>query len=182
MICIAYCVLRIPLRNTQYAILILTLALLGLSCSSSTSEPGQVEVRVWDHREAIGDFRSLQLNITALSLHPAGLPRTEGWIELEPTVQSLDLTQYVGGPEATIAQTRVKAGSYNAVRLVIAQASGVLTDGQPVEVKVNFEVAALDFQVSSDQPTILGLDLVVLDLSDHAGQGYELNLREAVVD
>src|SRR5262245_649539 len=64
----------------------LILALFGLSCGVSSSEPGHLEVRVRDHREAIGDFRELWLTISAIAIHPIGQPRTEGWIELKPSV------------------------------------------------------------------------------------------------
>jgi hypothetical protein len=156
-------------------------AWLGVSCGPSGSGMGKLEVQVWDHREAIADFKELRLTFSGLAIHPAGAPRTEGWLELQPAVQELDLTRYVDGQEAMIVQATVASGSYNAVRLVVDRASGLLVDGRPVEVKVSFETAALEFQVRDDQTTVLGLDLAVFDLSDHPGQDYELHLREAVV-
>src|SRR5262245_49596310 len=137
--------MRLPLRCLFSLGLALILALLGLSCGVSSSEPGHLEVRIRDHREAIGDFRELWLTISAIGIHPVGQPRTEGWIELEPSVQNLDLTQYTEGQEAIIAQTTVETGSYNAIRLAVARASGTLTEGQSVEVKVSFETVALNF-------------------------------------
>jgi len=160
--------------------LLLLLGLIGVSCASSASDQGQLEVRVHDHREAINDFGELWLTMSTVGIHPAGQPRTEGWIELKPSVQKLDLTQYLDGQEAVIAKAPVKAGSYNAVRLVVDEATGMLLDGQSVEVKVSFETAALDFQVRGGQITAVGLDLMVLDMSDHPDSGYELQLREAV--
>src|SRR5687768_12432200 len=80
--------------------LALTLSLLGTGCGVSGSSPGRLEVRVRDHREAIDDFSELWLTFSTVSIHPAGQPRSEGWIELEPAVQRLDLTQYVEGREA----------------------------------------------------------------------------------
>ena len=138
-------------------------------------------MRVRDHREAIDDFSELWLTFSTVSIHPAGQPRSEGWIELKPAVQRLDLTQYVEGREVVIAEAVVEAGVYNAVRLTVDQATGTLTDGQPVEVEVSLGAVALDFQVRSSRTTVLGLDLMVLDLKDHPGQGYELHLREATV-
>ncbi|HXV42117.1 MAG TPA: DUF4382 domain-containing protein [Anaerolineae bacterium] len=138
-------------------------------------------MRVRDHREVIGDFSELWLTFSTMGIHPTGQPRSEGWIEFKPSVQRLDLTQYVEGREAVIAQAAPDMGVYNAVRLQVDQVSATLTNGQPVEVQVNFETAALDFRVQEGRTTVLVLDLVVLDLSDHPGQGYELQLREAVV-
>ena len=161
--------------------LALTVSLLGAGCGVSSSSSGSLEVRVRDHREAIDDFSELWLTFSPVGIHPAGQPRNEGWIELEPAVQRLDLTQYVEGREAMIATAAVEPGAYNAVRLIIDQVEGTLTDGQPAEVEVSVGAVALDFQVRSGRATILELDLVVLDLSDHPGQGYELHLREATV-
>jgi hypothetical protein len=161
--------------------LMLATALLGAGCTLPNTAPGTLEVRVRDHREAIRDFRELRLSLAAVAIHPAGRPRTEGWIEWPPAVRELDLTQYTTGAEAVIIQTPAEAGPYNAVRLTVTQASGTLADGQPAEVKISFETAALNFQIRPSQTTVLGLDLVVFDLSDHPSQGYELHLREAAV-
>ena len=177
----AYEFLRVPLLRTIGLALALLIGLLTAGCITSDSGSGNLEVRVTDHREAIDDFDELWLTISAVGIHPARQSRAEGWIEFEPSLQKLDLTRYVDGREAMIAQTRVETGPYNAVRLIVTQASGALQDGQPVEVKVSFETAALDFQVRGDRTTILELDLMVLDISDHPGQGYELHLREATV-
>ncbi|MBI1881828.1 MAG: DUF4382 domain-containing protein [Chloroflexi bacterium] len=154
---------------------------LGIGCAASAPNPGHLEVRIKDHREAIGDFSELWLTFSAVGIHPTGQPRSEGWIEFEPSLQRLDLTQYVEGREAVIAQTTVEPGIYNAVRLHVDQVSATLSNGQPAEVKVNFEAVALDFQVQEGQTTVLGLDLVVSDLTDHPGLSYELHLREAAV-
>jgi hypothetical protein len=148
---------------------------------ASGSIPASLEVRVRDHREAIGDFSELWLTFSTVGIHPVGQPRSEGWIELEPTVQQLDLTQYVEGREAVIMQATVETGTYNAIRLSVDEVSGVSTNGQPVEVEVSLGAVALDFQVRDGRTTVLGLDLVVLDLSEHPGQGYELHLREVTV-
>ena len=155
--------------------------LLMAGCGRPDPTMGNLEVRVWDHREAIGDFSELWLTFSTVAIHQAGQPRTQGWVELEPSVQKLDLTRYVNGHTAILAQVPVEIGAYNAVHLTIDQVSGTLIDGQPVEVQANFEPVALNFRIREDQTTTLGLDLVVLDLSDHPGQGYELQIREGVL-
>lgn len=174
------CLRNLFFRFVRFSVILL-IGLLGTGCNASNLPLGTLEVRVWDHREAIGDFRELRLTLSAVAIHPTGQPRGEGWIEWMPSIQELDLTQYVAGQEAVITQAPIEAGPYNAVRLTVDRASGTLIDGKPVEVNVNFNTVALDFQISGGRTTILGLDLVVLDLSDHADQGYELQLREAVI-
>ena len=171
----------IPVLKYAWLVFMTMIPLLLTGCAGSGSETGRLEVRVWDHREAIDDFDELRLTFSAVGIHPANQPRTAGWIELTPSIQELDLTQYVTGQQAEIGQATVQAGAYNAVRLSVDRVEGVLKGGQPVEVDVRFDAVALDFQIRSGQITVLGLDLMVLDLSDHPNQGYELHLREAIV-
>lgn len=159
----------------------LLLILLGTGCGASNTGPGSLEVQVWDHREAIGDFKELRLTFSSVGIHPAGQPRTEGWLQLEPSVQELDLTQYVEGPKAIIAQATVEAGVYDAVHLTVDQASGTLIDGQQVDVEVSFDPVALDYSIKDGQTTVLGLDLLVLDVTEHSGLSYELHIREVMV-
>lgn len=171
----------IPAFKDTWLVFMTMIPLLLAGCAASDLESGRLEVRVWDHREAIDDFDELRLTFSAVGIHPANQPRTAGWIELTPSIQELDLTQYVTGQQAAIGQATVQAGAYNAVRLSVDRVEGVLKGGQPVEVDVRFDAVALDFQIRSGQITVLGLDLMVLDLSDHPNQDYELHLREAIV-
>lgn len=169
----------------RFIITVAILSLLLLACAtgiaSRSPNTGTLEVRLWDHREAIEDFSELRLTISAVGIHPAGQSRTEGWITLKSSISELDLTQYVIGSEAVMVKTAVPAGRYNAVRLTVEQVAGTLTNGQQAAVDLALEPVALDFPVSSGSTTILGLDLVVFDVSDHAGGGYELHIREAIL-
>ena len=99
--------------------------------------------------------------------------------ELALLVPELDLSQYVEGEKALIVQTAVTPGHYNAIRLTVGQVKGTLKNGQPAIVAILLEPVALDFRVDDGRITSLGFDLVVLDLSDHPGQGYELHVRES---
>jgi hypothetical protein len=148
-----------------------------IGCGGSEPETGRLAVRVYDHREAIGDFDELWLTISAVAIHPADQPRPAGWLELEPNVKELDLTRYVEGEQAVILQTNVETGLYNAVRLTVDRAAGPLKNGKQAGVEVKLDPVALDFWIRPNRPTILGLDLVVLDLSDHPDRGYELQIR-----
>jgi hypothetical protein len=165
----------------ELAWVLMIICLLAAGCGTSSPGQGSLEVRIRDHREAIEDFRELWVTFSGIGVHPAGQPRTEGWIEFVPSVQKLDLTQYIHGREEVIAQTAVETGVYNAVRLTVDQATGALIAGQPVEVAVNFETVALDFRVRDNQTTVLEFDLTVLDVSDHSSRGYELHLRKATI-
>lgn len=142
---------------------------------------GTLEIHVWDHREAIDDFSKLVLTISVIAIHSAEESRTEGWVELPTSVQELELTQLVGGVKETIVRSDIGTGVYDPVRLNLDQVTGILTNGEQAMVKNAFQPVALDFQIQHDETTVLGLDLVVLDMSDHPGQRYELHIREASV-
>lgn len=167
-----------PIFATVFALLLLFAAV--TECSGPGVTSNNLEVWVWDHREAINDFSELRLTLSAVAVHPAGQRRTEGWIELELSVTELDLTQYVEGEKALIVQTTVMPGHYDAVWLTVDQVKATLKNGQPATLAILLEPVALDFRVDDGRITSLGFDLVVLDLSDHPGQGYELHVRESL--
>jgi hypothetical protein len=152
-----------------------------IGCGASELETASLEVRVYDHREAISDFDELWLTISAVAIHPADQPRTSGWLELEPDLSKLDLTRYTEGEQAVILQTAVETGLYNAVRLSVDRATGSLKNGNQAEVEVKLDPVALDFWIRQNHPAIVGLDLVVLDLSDHPDQAYELQIRTGIL-
>jgi hypothetical protein len=160
------------------ALLLLVIAVSG--CSSPGVTSNNLEVWVWDHREAIDDFSELRLTLSAAAVHPAGQRRPEGWIELELSVTELDLTQYIEGEKVLIVQAAVMPGHYDAIWLTVDQVKATLKNGQLATVAIFLEPVALDFRVNDGRITSLGFDLVALDLSDHPGQGYELHVREVV--
>jgi hypothetical protein len=166
---------------TVVALLLLALFGVLVACGSPGAGSGILEVRLRDHREAIADFQQLSLTLSGVGIHPAGQSRAEGWIELEPSLRELDLTRYVDGQVASVVQATVETGSYDAVRLTVDRASGTLKEGQPVDVRAGFGPVVLDFQVKGGRTTILRLDLVVSDVSDHPGGNYEIHIREASV-
>ncbi|MBV7337929.1 DUF4382 domain-containing protein [Chloroflexi bacterium TSY] len=161
-------------------VLLLTI-LTAAGCRDRTQRLGTLEIHVWDHREAIDDFRTLGLTISVIAIHAAEESRTEGWVELPTSVQELELTQLVDGAKETIMQSDIDTGVYDAVRLNLDQITGILTNGEQATVKDAFQPVALDFQIRHNETTVLGVDLVVFDMSDHPGRGYELHIREASV-
>src|SRR5437773_10467023 len=65
---------------------------------------GILEVRIKDHREAIGDFAKLILNVDEVLISPKpGLMFWQsGWKRLAVSRQSIDLTKYVGKDSAPV--------------------------------------------------------------------------------
>jgi len=152
------------------------------ACQPSAGSPtGQLEVRISDHRVAIGDFESLEVTLTSIDIHPFGQPRTEGWLTFSPQTARLDLTEVLDGHEATVLATALPAGEYDAVRLIVAGSEGQLKVGGTASVEGFRQAAALRFAVHPGQTITILLDLLVESADDHPGGGYAMNLLTATM-
>jgi len=160
-----------------FALLFSAIAAPGLSTGN---EQGILEVRVKDHREAIGDFSKLILNFEAILVSPRpGLKFWQtGWTSLAPAVDSLDLTKYIGKQSAIVFRGSVAAGSFDAIHLKVKTIEGTLKkNSRSTNLKNKIGPIKLAFETSARGETVIILDLVVLDMSDHPPSGYELNVQ-----
>ena len=160
----------------------LTLVFLYQFRSPLTGEENQgvLEIRLKDHRDAIGDFAVLQLTTDAVLLSRKevfGFWHSK-WHELKPMTESTDLTQYIGGKTALLFHGPIDAAHFDAFHLRINRIEGLLRKKlRPVPVKNTIGPVALSFEVRPRQQTLLIMDLVVTDFSDHPPRGYELGVR-----
>lgn len=142
---------------------------------------GTLEVRVKDHRDAIDDFRSVDLRLGELRLAPNARLRSSdpGWFELTPQLDRMDLTRYKDGKAAaTVYRGALTPGRFAAVDLQVAEIRGILAkSGSPARVKNAVKPIRLGFEVKPGVTTVVVLDLELLDLSDHPGRGYELLIK-----
>lgn len=157
------------------------LLFLLITASLRAAEPqGILEIRIKDHREAIGDFSKLDIVIDQILVSPkAGLRvwRT-GWQGLPASPDTVDLTRYVGKPTARVFRGSVDAGTFDAFHLKLKRVDGVLKKtrkGAPV--KNTLGPVQVSFEVTPKGETILVIDLTVIDLSDHPPRGYELGIK-----
>jgi hypothetical protein len=90
----------------------------------------------------------------------------------------VDLTQYVGKKTARIFRGAVEARVFDAFHLKLESIEGVLKKTrETVPVKNTVGPVKLSFQVPSKGETLLVIDLVVTDFSDHPPRGYELSIK-----
>ncbi len=168
------------MKTSYLTVLILLLSMVAAPGLSTGDEQGMLEIRVKDHREAIGDFSKLTLTFDAILVSPrAGLKfwQTE-WTSLAPAIPSLDLTKYVGKQSASIFRGLIAAGSFDAIHLKIKSAAAMLkNNSRSVNVKNKIGPIKLAFETRARSDTLIVLDLVVLDMSDHPPGGYELTLQ-----
>lgn len=139
-----------------------------------------LEIRVKDHREAIGDFSSLNISVGELRLSArSGLMLWQSsWKRLPVSTAAIDLTKYVGKNSARLFRGRVEAGTYEGIDLKLQAVDGVLQKNRkPAQIKNLVGPVKLSFDVRSGGETLVILDLVVLDMSDHPPKAYELGVR-----
>ncbi len=163
------------------SVLLLLVFLYQFRSALTAQQPqGVLEIRLKDHRDAIGDFAGLHVITDSVSLsRTAGLSFWRSkWHDLKPSTESTDLTQYVGGQTALLFRGPIDAGSFDAFHLKIKRLEGTLRKTQRVvPVKNTVGAVALSFEVQPRKQTVLVIDLVVTDFSDHPPRGYELGLQ-----
>jgi hypothetical protein len=140
---------------------------------------GTLEVRVKDHREAIGDFSKLEIIVDAIRISPkAGLKFWQmGWKDLKPVLERTDLTQYTGKRSAIIFRNEVIPGSFEALHLKLKGIDAWLKNSGKASVRDSIVPIRIAFSVKEKEKTSIILDLMVLDLSDHPPRGYELHIK-----
>ena len=170
----------IPRRALTLFLTLLFTHCLVTPASAAQREQGVLEIQIKDHRDAIGDFAKLNITIEKFLISPKpGLKfwRT-GWHELKTASTSIDLTQYVDKKTVKIYRGPIDAGSFDAFHLKIKTIDGLLKNKQrSVPVKDKTGPVKLSFDIKPQGDTILILDLVVSDMSDHPPLGYELGIR-----
>jgi hypothetical protein len=152
------------------------------ACSTETqhaSDHGQLEVRVKDHREAIADFRRLEFNISQIGIQDGLRPQASAWLLFAPSKRNVDLTQLVGGKYAVLLMEDAPAARYRWIRFDLEGVQGVLKNGRRPHMKVFDDPVAYPFRIVSGKRTVLTIDLIVVDVSEHPGKGYELHIQDA---
>ena len=163
-------------------ILIALTFLAGMSnpLKAAEREKGILEVQIKDHREAIGDFDKLVITIDKISVSPKpGLKIWQtGWKDLVITSEPIDLTKYVGKKTAQVFRAPIEVGTFDAFYLKIKNVAGVRKKTQrKAIVKNTIGPFKLAYEVQPKTETLLILDLVISDMSDHPPRGYELSLK-----
>lgn len=144
------------------------------------SDGGTLEIRVKDHRDAIGDFAKLEIVLETILVSPrSGLRFWKArWKDLKPSVERVDLTRYSGNHAASIFKSDVASGSFEAIHPRIKEIAGMLKKDRSRSVVKNLVgPIKLDFSVKPREATLIVLDLTVMDMSDHPQRGYELQLQ-----
>jgi hypothetical protein len=149
---------------------------------STSAATATIEIRLTDHREAIGDFASVALALTEVTVHEAAAPAREGWRALPLAQPQVEVTKLTDGRAVTVARGEVPGTRYDGVRLTGQVTAARLKDGRVVAVTAALRAVRIDLVAGAGVSAAVSVDLVLLDLSDHAGQAYTLRVREARVE
>ena len=170
-----------PSKHCLSFIAVLILLLLRvLTTYSLASDSGTLEVRIKDHRDAIGDFSKFNIVIDKILVSPKpGLKIWKtGWNELAASGDAIDLTKYIEKASARVFRASIESGSFDAFHLKLKSIAGVLKKNQKnLPVKNTIGPVKLSFNVPPQGETVLIIDLTVLDMSDHPPRGYELAMQ-----
>jgi len=153
------------------------LCMIAAPAMAAGRDQGLLEIRIKDHREAIGDFAQFDINIDKISVSPKpGMMFWQtGWKDLTPSRATVDLTRHIGTNTARVFHAAVAAGAFDAFHLKLKSINAVLKKNRrAASVKNSLGPVKLSFEVPSQGETLLILDLVVSDFSDHPPRGYEL--------
>jgi len=168
-------------HSLRFCCALLAVALCLLAIPAFAAQPqGMLEIQIKDHRDAIGDFARLGITIDKILLSPKpGFKFWQtGWKELSPDTATIDLTQYTGQKTARVFRRSIDPGSFDAFHMKLKRIDGVLKiKSRGVPVKDTVGAVQLSFEVAAKGETLLILDLVVTDLSDHPPRGYELGIK-----
>ena len=169
------------LRSVAILLLLITCLLAAPSLAAAAQGvSGTLEIRIKDHRDAIGDFSKFNITLDKILVSPKpGLKIWKtGWNELTASGDAIDLTQYIEKASARVFRAGIESGSFDAFHLKLKNIAGVLKKKQKSPpVKNTIGPIKLSFDVPPQGETVLIIDLTVVDMSDHPPRGYELAIQ-----
>lgn len=166
------------LTRATFGILFVLFALSSDAGCSSSPRQGTIEVSVSDHRDAIDDFSSFEVELSSIDIHRVDEPMETGWLELQPLQRLVDLTEVIGEESVLVLRQSIPAGTYDAIRVNADEVRGVLLDGEPIALGSFSEAARQQLGVANGQTATLLVDLKVQSRHDHPGEGYVLLLGD----
>jgi Domain of unknown function (DUF4382) len=161
-------------------LLVTVVCLSSLPVLAAQADQGVLEIQIKDHREAIDDFVRLNVVIDKILVSPKpGLKFWQtGWKDLSAAADTVDLTKYLNKRTARVFRSSIAAGSFDAFHLKLKNIDAVLKKNQrSTPVKNSIPPVQVSFEVPANGETVLVIDLVVTDFSDHPPRGYELGIK-----
>jgi hypothetical protein len=101
------------------------------SCSKSVNpETGEGEVKM-NLVDSPAGYDKVNIVVTRVEVHKAGSDTTSGWTVVASNPATYDLLSLRNGASAVLGQSKLTAGKYTQIRLIIGSGSNVVVDGVP---------------------------------------------------
>ncbi len=155
----------------------LPLGLLTVALLAGCTGDGEGSASVFVKDAATDDFSEVHLNFTRVQVHEAGTDEngTAGWTTLfeNATGQDVDLLNATGDRAAFLGEADLAAGRYTQIRVEVADAYGVLTDGSTVPITVSSGTVKVvrSFTVEADRESRIVIDFDLDRSLREQGQG-----------
>lgn len=131
--------------------------------SPQPSPEGNFAFLISDDVNAIGDFESVIVSISKISLLKKG--DSDQLIELEPELSEVDLTQVQGDKTQEIWRGDIPEGEYTKISIEVTEVIGILKEtGDTIEIKLPSQKLHISksFSVITDDLTTFTYDLTVV--------------------
>ena len=131
---------------------------------------GTLYFAVTDRPNAIGDFTSLTVSVSKISIHSASDNLENTWLDFTPSIDNFDLVSLESGDIQILVSTPLQTGRYTQVRLVVTSAVGILKTGGTENVTVPSGELKLvqSFQIEENKTTTFVFDLNVVKTGNNA--------------
>jgi len=145
------------MRRAILALVLAALVVLGGFAAYVYLYEGAMDVRVQD---APGAWSHVNIAFTDVWIHEAGAGNDSGWHNVSLARTTIDLASFVNVSEL-LASARFGPGKYTQIRIVVASATGTLTNGTNVVFTVpSGELkTTTPFEIRSGSTTTLTVDI-----------------------
>lgn len=135
----------------------------GTDGPAASVDGGQVNFYVSDERNAISDFRHLNVTITKVGFQRGGESGT--WVEKSVDNVTVDLTELQGENATLVDSYDLPNGTYTKVFLYVGETSGTLATGEETNVKLPSEKLQLTkpFVVDNGSEVDFVFDVTVME-------------------
>lgn len=130
--------------------------------TAAPTDGGTVAFYISDEKNAIGDFRHLNVTVTSVGFQRGG-NESGGWVEHDVDNATVDLTDLQGENATLVDEYRLQNGTYNKVFVHVGEVNATLQDGEHVRVKLPSEKLQLNkgFTVENGSQVEFVFDITV---------------------
>jgi hypothetical protein len=115
-------------RNVKLISLLTLVGCLVLGCDKSTGPGNQGTLRMY-MTDAPSAYDAVVVVVQSVEVHKAGSDDASGWVTVNSSPQSYDLLKLRNGASAILGETKLDAGLYTQIRLLLGSGNYVTISG-----------------------------------------------------